>query len=246
MSTGEPDRDYLAIVTFGRSGSTALQAALNAHPHTIIRGENYNALRGLHAYVDAVAAAADRHNSGKPHHPWFGTARLDAPAVLADQRRHVITHLLRPKADTRWLGFKEVRYEIGHFSDADGLTDYLLFLNALLPGVRYVINVRDPKAAARSGWWREHPDAVSALERTVKHLGAAAGTLTDALGPAELPHRVRAVVGDPSVLVSALTSIGFPVQEALLRSPWLAHLGSRTASVGERRRNPCSDGGGRA
>ena len=59
MSSADPEREFLTIVTFGRSGSTALQAALNAHPHTIIRGENYNALRGLHAYIDAVAAAAD-------------------------------------------------------------------------------------------------------------------------------------------------------------------------------------------
>ena len=225
MSTDEPDREYLTIVTFGRSGSTALQAALNAHAHTILRGENYNALRGLHAYVDAVAAAADRHNSGKPHHPWFGTARLDAPAVLADQRRHVITHLLRPKADTRWSGFKEVRYEVGHFADADGLTDYLLFLNALLPGVRYVINVRDPQAAARSGWWREHPDAVSTLERTVEHLGAAADTLTDVLGPGRVAlTEYEQWSADPSVLVSALTSIGFPVQEALIRESLATHL----------------------
>ena len=225
MSSVDPEREFLTIVTFGRSGSTALQAALNAHPHTIIRGENYNALRGLHAYVDAVAAAADRHNSGKPHPPWFGTARLDAPAVLADQRRHVLTHLRRPKADTRWLGFKEIRYEIGHFADADGLTDYLLFLNALLPGVRSVINVRAPKAAARSGWWRKHPDAVSALERTVEHLGAAAGTLTDALGAGRVAlTEYEQWSADSFVLVSALTSIGFPVQEALLRESLATHL----------------------
>ncbi|NKB93896.1 MAG: hypothetical protein GKR84_04790 [Candidatus Nanopelagicales bacterium] len=225
MSTAEPDREFLTIVTFGRSGSTALQAALNAHPHTIIRGENYNALRGLHAYVDAVAAAADRHNSGKPHHPWFGTARLDAPAVLADQRRHVIAHLLRPKADTRWLGFKEVRYEIGHFVDADVMTDYLLFINALLPGVRYVINVRDPQAAARSGWWREHPDAVTALGRSVEHLREAAGTLADVLGPGRVAlTEYEQWSADPSIGVSALKSIGFPVQEALIRESLSTHL----------------------
>ena len=225
MSTAEPDREFLTIVTFGRSGSTALQAALNAHPHTIIRGENYNALRGLHAYVDAVAAAADRHNSGKPHHPWFGTARLDAPAVLADQRRHVIAHLLRPKADTRWLGFKEVRYEIGHFADADVMTDYLLFINALLPGVRRGSNVRDPQAAARSGWWREHPDAVTALERSVEHLREAAGTLADVLGPGRVAlTEYEQWSADPSIGVSALKSIGFPVQEALIRESLSTHL----------------------
>ena len=173
---------FLTIVTFGRSGSTALQAALNAHPDTIIRGENYAALRGMQDYVDAVAAAADRHHAGKSHHPWFGTARLDATAVLRDQRRHVIEYLLRPKPTTRWTGFKEVRYEVGHISDADALANHLLFLNTLLPGMRYLVNVRDPQAASTSGWWSRHPDALTALHQTVENLRIATAELQAVLG----------------------------------------------------------------
>ena len=91
--------------------------------------------------------------------------------------------------------------------------------------MRYVINVRDPQTAARSGWWREHPDAVSALERTVEHLGAAADTLTDVLGPGRVAlTEYEQWSADPSALVSALTSIGFPVQQALLRESLATHL----------------------
>jgi len=216
---------FLTIVTFGRSGSTALQAAINAHPHTLIRGENYGALRALQSYVDAIAAAGDRHHSGKPHHPWFGTARLDPSAVLADQRRHVIEFLLRPKPDTRWTGFKEVRYEIGHFDDADALANHLLFLNELLPGIRYLMNVRDPKAAAMSGWWAEHPDAVSTLERSTRNLHDAMETVTSVLGPD------RAVLiehdrwsQDPLVVVSALERLGFPVDTSVVTTSLSQHL----------------------
>ena len=203
---------YLTIVTFGRSGSTALQAALNAHPGTIIRGENYAALRGIEDYIAAIAAAADRHHSGKPQHPWFGTARLDSQAVLEDQRRHVIEFLLRPKPATRWCGFKEVRYEIGHIADPDALAGHLLFLNTLLPGMRYLVNVRNPQQAAMSGWWRDHPDALGALERTVANLHDATRTLQNVLG------RRRAVFvdhdewkSDPQVVVDALGEIEYPV-----------------------------------
>ena len=209
---------FLTIVTFGRSGSTALQAALNAHPDTIIRGENYSALRGIQSYVESVAAASDRHSAGKPQHPWFGTARLDADGALADQRRHVIEFLLRPKPGTRWLGFKEVRYEVGHFADVDVLTGHLLFLNALLPGVRYLVNVRDPETAARSGWWSQHPDAVGALRETVANLREASATLTSVLGAgrvALIDHDEWS--HDPQVVVTALESVGFPVDSSIVR-----------------------------
>jgi hypothetical protein len=210
---------FLTIVTFGRSGSTALQAALNAHPDTIIRGENYAALRGIQAYVESIAAAADRHHAGKPEHPWFGTARLDPAAVLADQRRHVIEYLLRPKPTTRWTGFKEVRYEVGHFPDADSLVHHLLFLNTLLPGMRYLVNVRDPALASTSGWWSQHPDALSALQHTVENLRAVTEALREILGSG----RVALIdhdqwVADPRIVVGALTEVGFPVDVDIVRA----------------------------
>lgn len=224
-SVANPQIRFLTIVTFGRSGSTALQSALNAHPHTIIRGENYSALRGLQGYVQAVAAAGDRHRAGRPNHPWFGTAKLDPRAVLADQRRHVVEYLLRPKADTRWVGFKEVRYEEGHFATADELGSHLLFLNTLLPGMRYLINTRDPRAVAESGWWREHADAVGALERSSDNLHEAADLLTWTLGEG----RVSVInhdewKDDASVVVAALEQVGYPVDTALVNQTLSQHL----------------------
>lgn len=219
-----PDLQFVTIVTFGRSGSTALQAALNAHPHTIIRGENYAALRGIEDYLSAIAAAADRHHAGQPHHPWYGTARLDPGAVLVDQRRHVIDYLLRPKPTTRWSGFKEVRYEVGHIADPDALTAHLLFLNTLLPGMRYLVNVRDPQAAAHSGWWREHPDARAALERTVDNLYSATELMQDVLGPgrATLIDHDRWST-DPQIVTDALREIDFPVDAALVQATLSEH-----------------------
>lgn len=225
-TTTNQEYSFLTIVTFGRSGSTALQSALNAHPHTIIRGENYSALRGIQAYVDSVAAATDRHHSGKPHHPWFGTARLDASGVLADQRRHVIEYLLRPKSDTQWTGFKEVRYEVGHFSDAEEMANHLLFLNTLLPGMRYLVNIRDPLKAARSGWWRDHPDAVTALERSTENLLTASSVVGDVLGPGRtsvIEHDEWA--REPRIVVNALTSLGYPVDTSLVNAALAERLG---------------------
>lgn len=210
---------FVTVVTYGRTGSTVLQAALNALPGVVVRGENYSALRGLHQYVQSLAETADRHHAGKPTHPWFGSARLDPRAVLEDLRAHVLRTVLRPKADTAWIGFKEVRYEPGHFADYDVLLDYLLFLDKLFPGMAYVLNVRDPQTAARSGWWPGNADAEQVLTTTRDWLVEATADLTRVLGPG------RAVLldydewnGHPQVLIDAFADLGLPRDDAAVRA----------------------------
>lgn len=214
---------FLTVVTYGRTGSTALQASLNALPGVLVRGENYSALRGIQAYAQSIAETADRHHAGRPEHPWFGSARLDPASTLTDLRRHVIVHLLRPHADTRWLGFKEVRYEPGHFASYDLLLDHLLFLGRLLPGIVYLMNVRDPRTAAASGWWPDHGDAEAVLTTTRDWLMQAAADI-NALTRAAA-GRPRALVlayeqwtAQPQVLLDAYASVGLPADDPAVRA----------------------------
>lgn len=216
-SDGE-DLRFVTVVTYGRTGSTALQAALNALPGVVVRGENYGALRGLHDYVQALTETADRHHAGRPSHPWFGSARLDPDAVLRGLRDHVVELLLRPPRGTTWAGFKEVRYEPGHFADYDLLLEYLLFLDALLPGIAYVVNVRSPEDAARSGWWTEHADAGTVLTQSRDRLIRVASDLTEVFGDG------RVVLldydewsQDPDVLMTGLASVGLPRADEAVR-----------------------------
>lgn len=219
------DLRFVTVVTYGRTGSTVIQAALNALPGVVVRGENYAAMRGLYAYAQSIEETADRHHAGKPTHPWFGSARLRPPDVLADLRRHVIDTVLRPRGDTRWIGFKEVRYEPGHFASYDLLLDYLLFLGKLFPGLRYLVNVRDPAAAARSGWWPGNADAAAVLATTRDWLTDAAGDLTGILGPgrAALVDYDR-WTGRPDVLCAAFASLGLPADESAVRDVVLSRL----------------------
>jgi len=209
---------FLAVVTYGRTGSTTLQAALNALPGVTIRGENYGALRGLHDYVQALAETADRHHAGRPAHPWFGSARLRPDDVLTSLRSHVLETVLRPPRDSTWVGFKEVRYEPGHFATYDELLEFLLFLDKLLPGIRFLINVRDPESAARSGWWPEHDDARGALRESRERLGRAAEDLAELLGA----DRVVLIdydewVARPDVVTRAFRTLGLPRDDEAVR-----------------------------
>lgn len=207
------DLQFLTVVTFGRSGSTALQSALNSHDHVLIRGENYGALTGLWQYGQSLMDSRDRHHSGKPDHPWFGTAKLDPNAALSELNRHVISHVLRPKPGTIWSGFKEVRYESAYFRHNTQLVAYLLYLQDLLPNLRFLFNTRHPSHARSSGWWRESPDAETTLTKTVTNLMRSAAILTDLLGH----ERVQIIDyddwnNDPDVLEKALKNLNFPVE----------------------------------
>ena len=210
---------YLTVVTYGRTGSTVLQAALNALPGVLVRGENYSALRGLNAYVQAVAETADRHHAGKPTHPWYGSRRLSPADVVTDLRRHVLDTLLRPQPDTTWVGFKEVRYEPGHFPTYDDLLNYLLFLNKLFPGICYVVNVRDPEAAARSGWWPGNANALEVLTTTRAWLAAATDDLQSMLGPSRaVLLDYEAWTADTGELISAFDRLGLPRADDAVRA----------------------------
>lgn len=217
--------EFLTVVTYGRTGSTALQATLNALPGVLVRGENYSAMRGLEAYVQSLSETADRHRGRRADHPWFGAERVQPAAVLADIRRHVIEQVLRPEPDTRWLGFKEVRYEPGHFADADVLLAHLIFLGRLFPGLRYILNVRDPQAVARSGWWPDNDRALEVLTQTRARLRDVSAALDEFWGP----HRVKCLeyeqwAGHPEVLLAAYADLGLPTDEAAVREALARHL----------------------
>lgn len=225
MKRAREDVRYLTVVTYGRTGSTALQAMLNALPGVVVRGENYGALRGLHDYVQAIAETADRHHAGNPAHPWFGSARLEPADVVASLREHVLSTLLRPPRGTRWIGFKEVRYEPGHFADYDELLQYLLFLDVLFPGIVFLVNVRDPEQVARSGWWPEHEDAQAVLQVTRDRLERAVGDLAGAFGSDRVALFDYAEwSGDPMRLASELERVGLPRDDDALRQAWQTRL----------------------
>lgn len=218
MARKAPQRNYLVLVTFGRSGSTALQAAINSHPQTVIRGENYLAMRGMEQYLTSIASSADRHHAGRPDHPWYGTAKLDAPAVREEMRAHVEQFILRPAKDTRWLGYKEVRYETGYFADSDSLLDHLLFLSSFFPGVRLLINTRQASSAEASGWWPDNPKAAEVLANTIENLTEVAHDLGRILGRDRVVHlRYEDWSADASLVTKALTDVGFPANEALIQ-----------------------------
>ncbi len=158
---------YLLIVTYGRSGSTLLQGILNSIPGYLIRGENRDAVHHLYNFQRHVLEQKAQHTHATPLGPssgWYGIDEFPQVVAIASLRAVVVRTLLRPEADTRVAGFKEIRWWYPDWAE------YIDFLDELLPGVRVVINTRNHDDVAKSKWWPERDDPMGMLERYEKRL----------------------------------------------------------------------------
>ncbi|MEP1328083.1 sulfotransferase [Pseudophaeobacter sp.] len=147
------------VVTYGRSGSTVLQNMLNALPGHILRGENAGLLAPLvrawqdlrQFYPEQVARmqTAGPLPSG-PHQPWFGYEAIEVDQLGQELADVFLRQVLRPEADTRVIGFKEIRWH----EDPDLFVPMLEFLQRYMPNARFIFNTRDHEEVRVSGWWR--------------------------------------------------------------------------------------------
>lgn len=172
-------RASVFVVTYGRSGSTLLQNLLNALPGYLIRGENDNLTAPLARAWDTVrrspqkAEMQNRPLPTSPSDPWFGYEDVAAGALGAGLAGTFAETVLRPAAETRVTGFKEIRWH----ADPALFPVQLDFLAAFFPRARFVFNIRDHDEVVRSGWWKHmDPAKVRAqLERAEALYAAYAG-----------------------------------------------------------------------
>ncbi len=180
-ATTEPARDrtdlsYVFVVTYGRSGSTLLQGILTATPGVVIRGENGGVIQHLFAFHETVTRHRDRlarEDVLPPSHPWWGVDGYPDATALRDIRTLLLDTVLRPDADTRLVGFKEIDWP------SERLDQLLAFIRAVFPGARFVLNTRDLEQVAASKWWSRNPDAMAELTAMEERYVAALSALGD-------------------------------------------------------------------
>ncbi len=155
------------IVTYGRSGSTALQSILQTVPKSHIVGENYLALEGLFLASKRIRKAY-RTWGKKPRpksHPWYGADQLKPNRFETRLAKVFIEEAIQPPRDTRWIGFKEIRYP----RLADDFPAFLEFCQRAFPNPFFVFNSRNGDDVAKSKWWANQPrdqvlDLVSTMD----------------------------------------------------------------------------------
>lgn len=179
------DYKHLVIITYGRSGSTVLQSVLNSCPGVLIRGENHNVVRHLQDYSETLARVSKEHGvavATDKDHPWHGAHLVSSKGALNSLRKTFYESVLNPEEDTETIGYKEIRYTHGHFETYEEMLKNLMFLNELLPNVRYLVNVRDAAKTAASGWWRLEEGAEQRLSTSREWLERAVLDINKELG----------------------------------------------------------------
>ncbi len=239
MRAGHQDTgalSYIVILTYGRTGSTVLQGALNTVPGVSIRGENYGVVNHM-AKLHAAAARTHGEQSGgvttNTISPWYGAHLIDPDGLLGTLRDGIVNDVLQPPAGTTVTGFKEIRHTTDYFSSFEELVEYAVFLDRLLPGVRFVVNTRSPEDTSKSGWWKDDPSAVELLNRTRDWMLRLPAAIEERLGA----HRVVTMVYEtwnqnPQELARMLGELDLPADLELLTEVSgrrLDHMQTKTA-----------------
>lgn len=167
---------HLFIVTYGRSGATALMKVLNDIDGICIRGENGGVFRPI-ANAARMATETRRRYLDQPpgpDQPWYGADGIRADAFARDLAAAFERNVLCPPEGTRITGFKEVRYTDDDVTDAQFRAMLRLMLEAFEDS-RVVFVTRAPEEAAESGWWRDRDRdvVIDILELTAERFHAA-------------------------------------------------------------------------
>ncbi|MCF1504916.1 sulfotransferase [Afifella sp. H1R] len=153
--TARPDFEkFIVIVTYGRSGSTLLQTALQTIPGAMIRGENNNLLYPL--FRAWKRAHNTRYNQGQTpipaHGPWYGADEIVPRRFGEELAGLFVREILKPTPQTRVLGFKEIRF---HDAEPGEMPEFLDFIREFFPPCRLIFNTRRAADVARSSWWKD-------------------------------------------------------------------------------------------
>ena len=222
---------YVVIFTYGRTGSTVLQAALNSVDGVCVRGENYGVGNQLEKLYKAARRTRTEQSGGittDTISPWYGAHLVDPDGLLEDLRRTFVGRVLRPETGTRVLGFKEIRHTPDYFETIDDLLEYALFLDLLLPGVKFVVNTRNAEDTSKSGWWRNDPKAHQVLEKSREWMLALPAMLEAKLGRGRVTTmNYDEWNGNPQALLDMLERLGLegdPVKLAEVSGRRLEHM----------------------
>ena len=203
-----PDlKGTIFIVTYGRSGSTLLQSLLQSIPGAHITGENTGTLEGL--YLAGKRARLSHRTWGQKSqsksHPWYGIDKIDPDRYEQRLAEVFIEEILQPPADTRWYGFKEIRYP----RLENEFPAFLQFCQRNFENPFFVFNSRNGEEVAKSKWWAKHPrEKVLTL---VKKMDSRFARF--AKNNAANSHHVfhEETVADPQSLMPLFTKIGEPL-----------------------------------
>ncbi len=161
---------HVFIITFGRTGSTALLKALNAIDGACIRGQNGGILRYVAESVESLREhKREKVGRGEPGagNPWYGIDEVNVKGFAKSLAEAFERNVLAPPPGTRITGFKDIRYTDEVLNDRQ-FESVLRFLLDNFDDPHVIFLTRDPAEACKSGWWqdRDQDVVIDVLEMT--------------------------------------------------------------------------------
>ena len=206
---------HVFIVTYGRSGSTLLSGLLNMIPGALVRGENHGALNHIYRavrMVERTLAQPRRPDDRVPTEPWFGASEVDPATFKEALVNSFISNVLAPPPGVELLGFKEIRYRLADFTEAEFL-DFIAFLGEAFERPCVIFNVRRHRDVAKSAWWKNEPRAHAELAELDRRFRAAADRYPDMTTWIDYDR----IILDPTSLRSLYDFLGVLFDEAAVR-----------------------------
>lgn len=216
---------YVVFVSYGRTGSTLLQGIVMTAPHVLIRGEQGGTLLLLQKWYEELCRHQRRLTKTREtsrRHPFFGIGGFRPDEALRRIRLLLLESLLRPRPDTKLLGFKENNWP-------DDVLRTLRFLQGVFPGVRFVVNTRDLDAVAASGFYSRRADAEALVRRRHAAILAAVEQLGDDVYHVHYDDWVR----DPEQLRGLFEWLGLPFDLRLVKAVMVVPHSYRNRTIEE-------------
>ena len=204
--------NHVFIVTYGRSGSTLLQAVLNSIDGYKIVGENYHAL--LHLYRSCRSIRRSYNDWGKisPVRGWLGASDFSPYDYETEIAQLFTRQVMRPTEDTRVAGFKEIRW--GDCSDEE-FFDILRFIERRFHGTKFVFNSRDAEEVAKSSWWRN--TAPAKVHAYVSRMDSLFGRACDENPASRYSVNFNRYLSDPSELAGMFAFLNEPFDHETIK-----------------------------
>lgn len=211
-----PKPRNIFIVTYARTGSTALMRILNELDGFCMMGENGGLLAHLFRAQETARFSLQEFGR-KPKNssrPWHGIERIQVDAFTEDLANTFTENILVPPEGTTNIGFKEIRHTSSDFTDEE-FERYIEFLISSFEQSRIIFLTRDTEETIQSEMWRGMPkkEAISEIETMKKRFEKAARQhRTSAY---QIDHRDFSQ--DPEGLKPLIKWLGSSLNEATLK-----------------------------
>ncbi len=154
MGENYDDKEYIFVVTYGRSGSTLLQGLLNSIEGYSIAGENHMALQHLYKFYkkmkDSIGAYKYNNMPVDKRNSWYQPlSKKELDKICRD----VIFDIFSIDSSNRVVGCKEIRWR--SLRDDDGtLVSFLDWLHDILDA-KFIFLKRNHEEVCNSKWHKK-------------------------------------------------------------------------------------------